>query len=361
MRDFTCRTALAGLGFFFLFALPLPAGAQVFEDHSGEALPYRLFLPLGLDPARPAPLVVMLHGCNQDARDFAEATRMNALAAAEGFVVLYPEQQAHPTGCWRWYEPSHQQRDRGEPAAIAGLVGRVSARPDLAIDPQQVFVAGLSAGAAMAGILGATYPEVFAAAGLVAGLPYGAAEDCLGAFNVMQRISARLPGFDAWLDYWAAYGTCLAAGAFNPILPALPAPDALGERAHAAMGPRARVLPVIVFHGEADRRVYLQNGADTISQWAQSADLASDGLDDGDIDDLADRQSQGGRPGKHRYNRQIYEDDRGGVVMAFYAIEAMGHAWPGGAPGRPFSDPDGPDASRLIWEFFAGHPKPASP
>lgn len=361
MRDFICRTAVAVLGFFYVCALPLPSSAQVFEHHDDTALPYRLFLPLGLDPARPVPLVVMLHGCNQDARDFAEATRMNALAAAEGFVVLYPEQRTHPTGCWRWYEPAHQARDRGEPAAIVGLVERVAARPDLAIDPQQIFVAGLSAGAAMAAILGATYPEVFAAAGLVAGLPYGAASDCLGAFNVMQRISDRLPGFGAWLDYWSAYGTCLAAGEVNPILPALPAPDALGARAHAAMGPRARVLPVIVFQGDADRRVFPENGADSIGQWAQTGDLASDGLDNGDIDDVPERLSQGGRPGQHRYHRRLYEDGRGRVVMAFYAVEAMGHAWPGGAPDRPFSDPSGPDASRLILDFFASHPRPATP
>ena len=358
MRDFTCRTAFAALGFFFLCSLPLSAAAQVFEDHSDEAVPYRLFLPLGLDPARPVPLVVMLHGCNQDARAFAEVTRMNALAAAEGFVVLYPEQRAHPTACWRWYEPEHQQRGNGEPAAVFALVQLVKARPDLAIDSQQVFVAGLSAGAAMAAILGATYPEVFAAAGLVAGLPFGAAEDCLGAFNVMQRISDRLPGFDAWLDYWSAYGTCLAAGEVNPILPALPSPDALGESAHAAMGPRARVLPVIVFQGSADRRVFPENGADMIGQWAQTGDLASDGIDDDGIDDVAEGDSRGGRPGGHGYRRRLYENHVGMIVMDFYAIDAMGHAWPGGAPDRPFSDPAGPDASRLIWDFFTGHPLP---
>ncbi len=358
MRDFPCRAAFAALGFFFLCALPLPGSAQVFEDHGDEAVPYRLFLPLGLNPARPVPLVVMLHGCNQNARDFAEVTRMNALAAAESFVVLYPEQQTHPTTCWRWYEPEHQQRGRGEPAAIFELLQEVKARPDLAIDPQQIFVAGLSAGAAMAAILGATYPEVFAAAGLVAGLPYGAAADCLGAFNVMQRISARMPGFGAWLDYWSAYGTCLAAGEVNPVLPALPAHDALGERAHAEMGTRARVLPVIVFQGGADRRVYPENGTDMIGQWAQTGDLATDGLDNDDIDDVAESDSRGGRPGGHGYRRRLYETEEGVVVMAFYAIDAMRHAWPGGAPDRPFSDPEGPDASRLIWEFFAGHPRP---
>ena len=96
-----------------LLGLTTQSAAQVFEDHGGADPPYRLFLPPGLDPARPVPLVVMLHGCNQDARAFAEVTRMNDLAAAEGFVVLYPEQRAHPIGCWRWYEPAQQVRDQG--------------------------------------------------------------------------------------------------------------------------------------------------------------------------------------------------------------------------------------------------------
>ncbi|MDJ0944691.1 MAG: PHB depolymerase family esterase [Kiloniellales bacterium] len=344
---------------WLLLCVPLQAAAQVFEDHGDSDPPYRVFLPPGLDPARPVPLVVMLHGCNQDAQAFAEVTGMNDLAAAEGFVVLYPEQRAHPTECWRWYEPGQQQRDQGEPAAIAGLVAEVGQRPDLTIDPGRVYVAGLSAGAAMAAILGATYPEVFAAAGLAAGIPYGAAEGCLSAFNAMQRIHARLPG--SWADYSQAYWTCVFAGEFNPLLSPLPTPDALGEKAHDAMGPRARILPVVVFQGSADERVFPENGDDMIGQWAQANDLASDGLDNDDIDAVAERATPGGRPGGHPYSEKVYEDGQGAVVMVFYEIEGMAHAWPGGAPGLSFSDPEGPEASRLIWEFFAAHPKPATP
>ena len=341
-----------------LSCLPVQAAAQVFEDHGDSDPPYRLFLPPGLDAARPLPLVVMLHGCNQNARVFAEVTRMNDLAATEGFIALYPEQRAHPTECWRWYEPAQQVRDQGEPAAIVGLVEEIGRRPDLAIDPARVYVAGLSAGAAMAAILGASYPEVFAAAGLAAGIPYGAADGCLSAFNVMQRIYDRMPSPGAWADYTEAYWICVFAGAFNPLLSPVPGPDALGETVHAAMGPRARVLPVIVFQGNADERVFPENGADMLGQWAQANDLASDGLDNDDIDAVAERDTPGGPPEGHPYSEKVYEDDRGAVVMTFYEIEGMAHAWPGGAPGLPFSDPKGPEASRLIWEFFAAHPKP---
>lgn len=339
--------------------LSTPSVAQVFEDHGDGDPPYRLFVPPGLDATRPAPLVVMLHGCKQDAKEFAEVTEMNDLAAADGFVVLYPEQRAHPINCWRWYEPEQQQRGQGEPSAIVDLVVQVGQRPDLNIDPGRIYVAGLSAGAAMAAILGANYPEVFAAVGLAAGVPYGAADGCLSALNAMERIYARMPG--AVVDYVKAYWTCVLGGAFNPLLSPVPKPDALGEKAHVAMELRARVLPVIVFQGSADQRVYPENGIDMVGQWAQANDLASDGLDNDDIDSVAEHETQGGQPGGHPYSEKIYRDSQGRDVIAFYAIDGMEHAWPGGAADRPYSDPAGPEASRLIWAFFAAHPKPTTP
>ncbi len=359
MSNFVRRITLAVFCLSLLLGSTAPSVAQVFEDHGDSEPPYRLFLPPDLDPAQPLPLVVMLHGCNQDAQAFAEVTGMNDLAASEGFVVLYPEQREHPINCWQWYDPEQQQRDQGEPAAIADLVAQVGQRPDLTIDPGRTYVAGLSAGAAMAAILGATYPDVFAAAGFAAGIPYGAADSCLSAFNAMQRIYARMPG--AWADYVEAYWTCVFAGAVNPLLSPVSEPDTLGETAHAAMGPRARVLPVIVFQGSADERVFPENGVDMIGQWAQANDLAADGQDNDNIDAVPERETQGSRPGGHPYSEKAYEDDQGRVVMVFYAIDGMAHAWPGGAPNLPFSDPSGPEASRLIWEFFAAHPKAIMP
>ena len=341
------------LGLCFLLGLSLPGFAQSFEDHSDRSPPYRVFLPSLEDTATPLPLLVMLHGCNQDALAFAEVTRMNELAAAEGFAVLYPEQRAHPTECWRWYEPEHQARGRGEPAAIVALVEEVMNRSDATVDPARVYVAGLSAGAGMAAILGAAYPDVFAAIGVVAGLPYGIAEDCLSAFNAMQRISERLPSLAAWSDYWQAYGTCLAAGQVNPLLSAVPAAETLGERAFEAMGPRRRVLPVVVFHGTADRRVFPANEGDMVSQWAQSNDLAANGLDDDDVDDTAESERQLSFRDKRKTVVRSYETDRGEEVIRSFLVEGMAHAWPGGAPGKPFSDPRAPDASRLIWGFLS--------
>lgn len=350
----TLRHATAlSLSLCVLLGVSAPGLAQSFEDRSDHSPPYRLFLPPLESTAMPIPLLVMLHGCNQDALEFAEVTRMNALAATEGFAVLYPEQRTHPTACWRWYEPEHQARGRGEPAAIVGLVEEVMSRSDLTIDPSRIHVAGLSAGAGMAAILGAAYADVFAAIGVVAGLPYGIAEDCLSAFNAMQRISDRLPSLAAWSDYWQAYGTCLAAGEANPLLSAVPAAKTLGERAFETMGPRRRILPVVVFHGTADRRVFPANEGDLVTQWAQTNDLAANGLDDDDVDDTAESERLLSFRDKRKTVVRSYETDLGEEVIRSFRVEGMAHAWPGGAPGKPFSDPRAPDASRLIWGFLS--------
>jgi poly(hydroxyalkanoate) depolymerase family esterase len=211
---------------------PSPGFAQAFLDFTERSPPYRLFLPATL--AAPVPLVVMLHGCDQDGQSFAEVTGMNTRAAGHGFAVVYPEQTGHPLHCWRWYEPAHQVRGRGEPAAIVRIVEAVAARDDVMIDRSRIYIAGLSAGASMATIVAATYPDIFAALAVVAGVPYCAASDCLGAFNVMQRISERIrtPGsLAAWAGYQKAYWTCVLAGHFNPYLAPIPTTDVLGRRA----------------------------------------------------------------------------------------------------------------------------------
>jgi poly(hydroxyalkanoate) depolymerase family esterase len=306
----------------------------------------------------------MLHGCGQDSQVFAEVTGMNALAAQYGFVVAYPEQTGHPLRCWRWYEPAHQVRGQGEPAAIVSIIDAVAARDDVSIDHSRIYVAGLSAGASMATILAATYPDVFAALAVTAGVPYGAASDCLGAFNVMGRISTRLytpKAMSAWNDYRKAYWSCLWAGSFNPFLAPITAPDSLGVRAMEAMGDARRVVPVIVFQGLADETVRPENGRDVVSQWAQTDDLALDGVDDDDIDDVPETGSYGSVPGGYNFVERSYEDDRGDEVIRLYLIKGMTHGWPGGMPDMDYSEPAGPDASRLMWNFFSSHPMTATP
>jgi poly(hydroxyalkanoate) depolymerase family esterase len=182
------------------------------------------------EAGRPAPLLVLLHGCTQDADDVARGTRMDALATARGVAVLYPEQDpdAHPLRCWNWYEPAHQGRGAGEPAILAGMIrGVVEAH---GLDPARVFVAGMSAGGAMAAILAATYPELFAGMASHSGVPFG--------------IARGLPAATA------ALGGTLEVD-----------PEAAAEAVRSAMGDRARRIPMLIIHGTEDAVVSPRNAA----------------------------------------------------------------------------------------------------
>ena len=156
---------------------------------------YMLYVPASYtaESSEPVPVIVMLHGCTQSPDDFAAGTRMNALADQHGFLVIYPAQAANANGsrCWNWFRPEDQIRDSGEPSLIAGITREVASA--YRIDARRIFVAGMSAGASMAVILGAMYPELYVAVGAHSGLPYGAAHDMPSAFSAMQG-GAALPG-----------------------------------------------------------------------------------------------------------------------------------------------------------------------
>ena len=295
-----------------------------FANEHGER-GYRLYVPDARD-GRSAPLVVMLHGCGQDAEDFAAGTRMNSLAEREKFLVLYPEQDpgANRAGCWNWFEPSDQERDGGEPSIIAGITEKII--NEHGVDPRRVYVAGMSAGGAMSTILAATYPDLYAAVGVHSGLEYGAADSALAAV--------------------AAQGL---GG---------PEPDRQGRLAFESGRPaEPRVLPVILFHGEQDRTVDVVNADQALSQWAQTNDYADDGVDDDGVTDEPDDALPGQTPGGYDHVRYVYEGPGGDVLMEKWIVEDLGHAWSGGDTEGSFTDPEGPNASEEMVRFFRQHPR----
>ncbi|HYM57861.1 MAG TPA: PHB depolymerase family esterase [Solirubrobacteraceae bacterium] len=269
------------------------------------------------------PLVCVLHGCTQDAAGFAAATRMNHAADRHGFIAVYPQQQRgeNPRCCWNWFEPQHQTRGAGEPASIAGVIREViGTTSPWTVDTRRVFVAGLSAGGAMAAILAVTYPDLFAAVAVHSGLAYASANSVGDAFSAMARGS----------------GDAVARG----------------RAAHAAMGDRARPVPSIVVHGSADHTVAPVNGTQVLEQSMAANRLAAPETCDCEIT-RPTASSRGQIGGGYPYTQSRWTDRGGALMHELVEVEGLGHAWSGGLPGGSFTDPRGPDATDAICRFFA--------
>lgn len=292
---------------------------------------YKLFEP-GRHEGRALPLVVMLHGCTQDADDFAAGTRMNALAEERGLFVLYPEQapRSNANKCWNWFVPGDQRRGHGEPALIAAMTRHVMKTH--AIDADRVYVAGLSAGGAMAAILAREYPDLYAAAGVHSGLAPGAAHDVASAFAAMQ--SGPSQG-----GHWrAGLAKAMPAAAWTK------APD---EPSKGEVGP-ASGAPLIVFHGDADATVNAQNGVHVVA-----AALGTTGHSQ-------TRETPAAPQGGRAFTRVVYRsaDDPADMPSRaeHWVVHGAAHAWSGGDAAGSFTDRSGPDASREMLRFFAEHP-----
>ena len=292
-------------------SIPVPAGAvyvtKTFACAAG-ARDYRLYVPSRAD-GRALPLLVMLHGCTQNPDDFAAGTAMNRLAEEQGFLVAYPRQpqSANPSACWNWFNPKDQRRGEGEPSLIAGITRSILS--EFAVDGSRVYVAGLSAGGAMAAIMAALYPELYAAAGIHSGLAYGSAADLPSALAAMRGGGNGAPA---------------------PMSrPAKPRP----RRANGS-------VRTIVFHGANDKTVDPSNAAAILAD--ARAGLAGP----------AHETRESGVAGGRGYERIVFADANGAVHAEGWAIEGLGHAWSGGNPDGSYADPHGPDASREMLRFF---------
>ena len=302
------RLAHASGGTWQGFVYNGPAGSR----------PYFVYTPTHYLPGTQVPLIVMLHGCAQTPEDFAVGSRMNELADAHQFIVVYPQQTTLNNGatCWNWFVPTNQVRGSGEPAILAGIVETVEQdTSQWTIDRSRVFVAGASAGAEMSVILGATYPDLFAAIGVAAGSEYPAGATSTDGLDPLQA----------------------------------------GERAYQAMGPYARVVPTINFQGTADPFVKPTNGDLVVQQWMETDRLASQGR----YDPRFANPSQvitADPPLSHPYIERSWNDSNGQQVQQYWVVVGASHAWTGGSPQGTFTDPLGPSISQILYSFFMNHP-----
>lgn len=271
------------------------------------ARPYKLYIPTTY-AGQPLPLVVMLHGCTQTPDDFATGTRMNALAEEKQCLVLYPEQTraANHSRCWNWFKRGDQCRDQGEPAILGGMTREVM--NCYHIDAGKVYVAGLSAGGAMAAVMGTAYPDLYAAVGVHSGLACGSAHDLQSALAAMRGIPA----------------STSKAGR-NPDAP-----------------PLTPATPTIVFHGNRDTTVHPRNSEQVVLQVMRQNGASS----------TTASMERGEVPGGHAYTRTVHRDSMGRVVLEHWLVHQGGHAWFGGSPRGSYVDPKGPDAAREMVRFF---------
>lgn len=283
----------------------VPEGAQFIESaysNPAGSRPYKLFVPSGYQ-GQPLPLVVMLHGCTQSPDDFAAGTRMNFIAEVQTCFVVYPAQRsdANRSKCWNWFRTADQRRGEGEPSLIAGITRQVMR--DYSVDAKRVYVGGLSAGAAAAVIMGATYDDLYAAVGIHSGLACGAATDVPSAFAAMRQGGG--PG-------------------------------------HSVISGDGPPVPAIIFHGDRDTTVHPNNG-DQVLEQAMGTTRTQKKVHRGQI------------PGGHAYTRTTHIDAGGHEILEHWIIHGAGHAWSGGCHAGSYTDPQGPDATREMLRFFLGH------
>ena len=294
-------------------SVSVPEGGRFVErpySNNAGTRSYKLYIPSGYT-GQAVPMIVMLHGCTQNPDDFATGTRMNDLAEERTFLVAYPAQaqNANMQKCWNWFQAADQQRGRGEPSLIAGITRQVV--EEYEVTEGRVYVAGMSAGGAMAAIMGATYPDLYAAIGVHSGLAPGSANDMSSAFTAMRQ--------------------------GGPVVTPRRSPN----------GEHKEIVPTIVFHGDRDTTVHPRNGERLMAH----PDIA--GGQNGSSPRV--RTRQGRVPGGHEYTRFTYRDGDGRDIVERWSVHGLGHAWSGGRHPGSYTDPRGPDASAEMVRFFGYH------
>ncbi len=283
---------------------------------AGGSRSYVGYVPSTYQQGTAMPLVVVLHGCTQNGDVMRQLTRFDQLAEAKGFIVVFPEQpsSANYASCWNFYQDAQMHRGSGEPALIAGITQYV--QQQYTVDTKRTYVAGLSAGGAMASIMGATYPDLYAAIGVGSGCEYDSGAACAGSQSSD--------------------------------------PTAAAKAAYQAMGSYARPMPVIAFQGDQDTTVPPVNADQLVQQWQLTAAMAS-GNGSAPLSGPASTQN-GQVPNGRSYTIKYYDDTAGNGLVEYWTVHGMSHAWSGGCSCEQFSDPQGPDETAAIYAFFTKHP-----
>ncbi|MDA0165659.1 PHB depolymerase family esterase [Solirubrobacter ginsenosidimutans] len=301
-------------------AEPLNGNLSIGDTYSNPAgaIGYEFYVPPSYQAGTPMPLVIALHGCTQTAAQFRTLSHLDDLAAADGFIVAYPEQTEanNSLRCWNWFTDANVNRAAGEPSLIAGLTLQLESQ--YSVDPRHVSITGLSAGGAMASVMAATYPDLYSAVGVGSGCEYTAGAACAG--------------------YKSAD------------------PEQAGKRAYEAMGAFARPVPFIVFQGDQDKTVPPVNADQLVRTQQITADWADDGQENHSVPSAAVKTVSGKSKGGRSYTVKYYSDGHGHELGEYWVIKGMGHAWSGGDPSAQYSDAAGPDESEAMYDFFATHP-----
>jgi poly(hydroxyalkanoate) depolymerase family esterase len=327
MADLIVAGLLAALVALCPSAASAATGTLTSGDYSGAegAVHYELYVPSTYSPATPVPMVVALHGCTQTADGFRQLTRWDALAESKGFIVLFPQQDAgsNPLKCWNFFLDSSMHRGAGDAARIAAVTSLVENTYN--VDPTRVFVSGFSAGGAMSSVMGATYPDYFAAIGIGSGCEYAATATCAG--------------------YKSAD------------------PSQAAQAAYREMGSRARPMPFIDFQGDQDTTVPPTNADQLVQQWLLTDDLADDGQSNGSVSTNPAKTSTG--LASRLYTVRTY-NKASDELGSYTVVHGMTHAWSGGDGSQLYADPSGPDETANMYDFFMRHPdasltRPAPP
>jgi poly(hydroxyalkanoate) depolymerase family esterase len=322
-----CAAALAVVVGIALTSSSSAPGASRYQHArvsvGADVYHYAVYVPSSRRAGSAVPLVVVLHGCTTTADQQAAASQYNTVADQHQFVVLYPDVDAADNAhgrCWKGiWDPGVEGRGRGDAGAIAEMTNAATTRWQ--IDRARVYVIGISAGAFETAILGAAYPDVYAAIGIHSGAAYGGGEQ-----------------------------GCLAENE------APAATNKLARAALAAMGARAHVMPVIVFHGDRDDTIPYRCGQQALTQWLSTDNLILKHDRRTTLSQTPTGASRSTVAGGHAYTVLSYADKSGCVLAQLWTIHEMGHYWSGGSTdpaSARYVDPRGPSAAAASWAFFS--------